>query len=117
MAKQATHTVIQNAIDDSTAYASGERKNRLRAAFDIVAAEEYGRIFGSENISLLNMRQTLNACKKSQFSAPQWKIIEALREAVKQAETSLHASDYSDHTADIEDFINGPLKRFYKALR
>ncbi len=88
MARKPTHSVIQKAIKNPAQYSSGEGKNLLRAAFDIVTAEAYASIFGPEDISLMNMRQTLNACKKRGYKAAQWRIIEPLREALKEAETS-----------------------------
>jgi hypothetical protein len=117
MAKKQVLNVIESAIKNPADYTSGNEKNKLRAAFDILTSETYASIFGSENISLLNMRQTLNSCTKREYKAKQWKIIERLREALRESETSLHASDYSDHTEDIENFIRGPLKQFYEGVK
>ncbi|MDQ1637701.1 MAG: hypothetical protein QOF62_1040 [Pyrinomonadaceae bacterium] len=108
---------IKQAIDDPEEYSSGESKNQLRAAFDALTSQVYASIFGAEPLSRMNARQELNALKKKDYKAGQWKKIEVLREALRVSEYTLHAKDYLDHTEDISGFINNNLQPLYKAVK
>jgi hypothetical protein len=117
MAKKQILKVIERAIKNPANYTEGDGKSQLRAAFDLLAVEEFASIFPDKDASILNMRRTLNARRKSQHKVAAWKRIKALREALKGSEGSLHSSDYSDHSAAIQIFIRGPLKAFYEVVK
>jgi hypothetical protein len=114
MAKTVLQT-IQNALKSPEAYASGEEKNQLRVAFDVWTSEIYATIFLRGPASRMNARQALNALKKGNYTTAKWRMIEGLREAIKESELTLHASDYSDHIEDVKEFINGAMRALHLA--
>jgi hypothetical protein len=109
-------TVIEKAINDPESYSSGEEKNQLRAAFDALISQVYASIFGTEPLSRMNARKRLNESKKGRRPAAQWRIIQLLRDAISESETSLYAAGYEDHVEDIHAFIADHLKGLYEAL-
>ncbi|SRR6266567_2479819 len=107
---------FENAIENPEEYGSGEARNKLRAAFDLMSSQVCRSILGNEPLSRMNARQMLNGCKQEDFPADQWNVIARLREAIRASETTIHAKDYSDHTDDISFFISKHLKGLYEVL-
>lgn len=108
-------TEIEHAIANPEKYATGESKNRLRAAFDTCVSQAFADIFGEEPLSRMNVRQKLNSLTEK-YPLDVERKINALRDALRVSEFTLHAKDYSFHGARISGFITGQLKRLYDAL-
>lgn len=107
---------IQNAIQSPEKYSSGKEKFQLRVAFDLFCSQIYASIFNEQMITRMNARQRLNGCREGDYPRETWKSILELREAIRVSEYTLHARDYSDHTENIERFINHNLTRLYETV-
>jgi hypothetical protein len=107
---------IRNAVEDPALYSAGAEKHRLRVAFDALTSQVCTALFEKEPDSRLDARQSLNAYKRKKGEASEWKLVQILRESIRESETSLHAKGYADHVEDIQSFIKQHLEPLYAAL-
>lgn len=111
-------SVIDEALDSPEKFATGQDKERLRAAFDACCSQIFFQLYNCEPSSRMAARSRLNdnSAENHAMTERSQNLARALAAAIRSSENSLHAKDYDDQVENISSFVQTDLAQLVEVL-